>query len=39
VTMTAFECHGGRASKKPKESIKVRTGSRGPDTAIPSHGQ
>jgi hypothetical protein len=39
VTMTAFESHGGRFSKKPKESIRVRTGSRGPDTAIPFHGQ
>jgi hypothetical protein len=39
VTMTAFESHGGRFSKKPKESIRVRTRSRGPDTAIPSHGQ
>jgi hypothetical protein len=39
VTMTTFESHGGRASKKPKQSIRVRNGSRGPDTAIPCYGQ
>jgi hypothetical protein len=39
VTMTTFESHGGRYSKKPKQSIRVRTGSQGADTAFPSHGQ
>jgi hypothetical protein len=39
VTMTTFESHGGRFSKKPKQSIRVRKRSRGPDTAISSHGQ
>jgi hypothetical protein len=39
VTMTTFESHGGRASKKPKQSIRVRTESLRRDTAIPSHGQ
>jgi hypothetical protein len=39
VTMTTFESHGGRAFKKPKQSIRVRTESQRPDTAFPSHGQ
>jgi hypothetical protein len=39
VTMTAFASHGGRAGKNPKDTIRVRIGSQGPDTAIPSHGE
>jgi hypothetical protein len=39
VTMSTFESHGGRASKKPKQSIRVRTESQGAYTAVPSHGQ
>jgi hypothetical protein len=39
VTMTTFESHGGRASKKPKQSIRVRTEPQGSDTAVPFQGQ